>query len=36
MVRRLLNPKHDSKPGKTQAALAALGKRVVVAFEDMA
>ena len=36
VVRRMLNPKHDTKPGKIQAALAALGKRVVVVFEDAA
>ena len=36
VVRRMLNPKHDTKPEKLQAALAALGKRVVVAIEDAA
>jgi antitoxin HicB len=36
VVRRMLNPKHDSKPEKIQAALAALGKRIVVTFEDAA
>ena len=36
VVRRLLDPKHDTKPEKIQAALAALGKRIVVSFEDAA
>jgi antitoxin HicB len=36
VVRRMLNPKHDPKPEKIQAALAALGKRIVVTFEDAA
>lgn len=36
VVRRMLNPKHDTKPEKIQAALFALGKRVVVSFEDAA
>ncbi len=36
VVRRMLNPKHDTKPEKIQAALAALGKRIVVTFEDAA
>jgi antitoxin HicB len=36
VVRRMLNPKHDTRPEKIQAALAALGKRMVVAFEDAA
>ena len=36
VVRRMLNPKHDTKPEKLQAALVALGKRVVVTFEDAA
>ena len=36
VVRRMLNPKHDTKPEKIQAALAALGKRLVVVFEDAA
>ena len=34
VVRRMLNPKHDTKPEKIQAALAALGKRIVLTFED--
>jgi antitoxin HicB len=36
VVRRMLNPKHDTKPDKIQAALAALGKRIVVVFDDAA
>jgi antitoxin HicB len=36
VVRRMLDPKHDTKPEKIQAALAALGKRIVVRFEDAA
>jgi antitoxin HicB len=36
VVRRMLDPRHDTKPGKIQAALAALGKRIVVTFEDAA
>jgi antitoxin HicB len=36
VVRRMLDPKHDTKPERIQAALAALGKRIVVTFEDAA
>ncbi len=36
VVRRMLNPRHDTKPEKIQTALAALGKRIVVTFEDAA
>ena len=36
VVRRMLDPKHDTKPEKIQFALAALGKRIVVRFEDAA
>jgi antitoxin HicB len=36
VVRRMLDPKHDTKPGRIQAALAALGKRIVVTVEDAA
>jgi len=36
VVRRMLNPRHVTKPEKIQAALAALGKRLVVTFEDAA
>jgi hypothetical protein len=32
----MLNPKHDTKPARIQAALAALGKSIVVTFEDAA
>lgn len=34
VVRRMLNPRHVTKPEKIQAALRALGKRIVVGFED--
>ena len=36
VVRRMLNPRHVTKPERIQAALAALGKRLVVTFEDAA
>ncbi len=36
VVRRMLDPKHNTKPEKIQAALALLGKRIVVRFEDAA
>jgi antitoxin HicB len=36
VVRRMLDPKHNTKPERMQAALAALGKRIVVRFEDAA
>lgn len=36
VVRRMLDPRHDTKPEKIEAALAALGKRIVVTFEDAA
>jgi antitoxin HicB len=36
VVRRMLYPKHNTKPERIQAALAALGKRIVVRFEDAA
>jgi antitoxin HicB len=36
VVRRMLDPKHATKPEKIQAALTALGKRIVVTFEDAA
>lgn len=35
IVRRMLDPKHNTKPEKIQAALAALDKRIVVTFEDV-
>jgi len=36
VVRRMLDPKHDSKPKKLEAALAALGKRVLVSIDEAA
>jgi antitoxin HicB len=36
VVRRMLDPRHATKSEKIQAALAALGKRIVVSFEDAA
>ena len=36
VVRRMLDPIHTTKPEKIQAALAELGKRIVVTFEDAA
>ncbi|SPE29550.1 conserved hypothetical protein [Candidatus Sulfopaludibacter sp. SbA3] len=36
VVRRMLDPKHNTKPEKIQASLAALGKRIVFRFEDAA
>lgn len=36
VVRRMLDPRHDTKPARMQAALKALGKRIVVSFEDAA
>jgi antitoxin HicB len=36
VVRRMLNPKHNTKPEKIQAALAELGKRIVVTSEGAA
>ena len=36
VVRRMLDPKHNTKPEKIQAALRVLGKRIVVRFEDAA
>src|SRR5579871_4337952 len=36
VVRRMLDPKHNTKPERIQSALAALGKRIVVRFEDAA
>jgi hypothetical protein len=32
----MLDPKHETKAEKIQTALAALGKRIVVTFEDAA
>ena len=36
VVRRMLNPKHATRPEKIQAALFALGKSIVVTIEDAA
>lgn len=36
VVRRMLDPNHDTRPEKIQAALQALGKRVVMAYDDAA
>ena len=36
VVRRMLDPKHAPKSERIQAALVALGKRIVVTFEDAA
>ena len=33
VVRRLLDPRHDSRPQRIQTALAVLGKRLVVSLE---
>jgi antitoxin HicB len=36
VVRRMLDPDHDTRSEKIQAALEALGKRLVVAIDDAA
>jgi antitoxin HicB len=36
VVRRMLDPNHDTRLEKIQAALEALGKRVVMAYDDAA
>jgi len=36
IVRRMLNPKHDTKLEKLQEALESLGKKVLIAVEDAA
>jgi hypothetical protein len=36
VVRRMLDPDHNTRSEKLQAALEALGKRVVVTVEDAA
>ena len=36
VVRRMLDPKHNTKPDKIQSALNALGRRIVVTFENAA
>ena len=36
VVRRMLDPEHDTRSEKIQAALEALGKRIVIAIDDAA
>jgi antitoxin HicB len=36
VVRRMLDPDHQTGPGKLQAALEALGKRIVMTVDDAA
>jgi len=36
IVRRMLDPDHETKSEKLQAALEILGKRIVIAIEDAA
>ena len=36
VVRRMLDPLHETRPEKIQAALTALGKRVVMVYDDAA
>jgi antitoxin HicB len=36
VVRRMLDPNHDTRPEKIQAALEVLGKRVIMAYDDAA
>jgi antitoxin HicB len=36
VIRRMLDPDHDTKSEKIQGALEALGKRIVVAIDDAA
>jgi antitoxin HicB len=36
IVRRMLNPKHDTRPEKLQEALQLLGKKVLIVVEDAA
>ena len=36
VVRRMLDPKHTTRPERIQAALTELGKRIVITFEDAA
>lgn len=36
VVRRMLDPNHDTRPEKIQTALGALGKRVVMIYDDAA
>jgi antitoxin HicB len=36
VVRRMLDPKHNTKPERIQTALATLGKKIVISFDDAA
>ena len=36
VVRRMLDPNHDTRQEKIQAALEALGRRVIMAYDDAA
>ena len=36
VVRRMLDPKHNTKPAKIQSALAVRGKRIVISFDNAA
>ena len=36
VVRRMLDPNHETRQEKIQAALEKLGKRVVMAYDDAA
>jgi len=36
IVRRMLDPNHDTRPEKIQAALEALGRRVFMVYNDVA
>lgn len=36
VVRRMLDPRHDTKPEKLQAALQMLGRQVVMGYFDAA
>jgi len=36
IVRRMLDPNHDTRPEKIQAALEALGRRMVMSYDDAA
>ena len=36
VVRRMLDPKYNTKPERIQTALATLGKKIVISFDDAA
>ena len=36
VIRRMLDPKHVTKPERIEKALLALGKRIVISFDDVA